>query len=93
MPHHQEFQKKQALARVSIDIAAIKSIANSSRLLPLGALLLAGSMSAMAQQSTGEADKTLKAVVVKEKAEAAEGKCSNKLAEKANKIGQKNHNN
>lgn len=74
MPHHQEFQKKQALARVSIDSKAIKSIANSSRLLPLGALLLAGSMSAMAQQSTGEADKTLKAVVVKEKAEAAEGK-------------------
>lgn len=74
MPHHQEFQKKQALARVSIDSEAIKSIANSSRLLPLGALLLAGSMSAMAQQSTGEADKTLKAVVVKEKAEAPEGK-------------------
>lgn len=74
MPHHQELQKKQALARVSIDSEAIKSIANSSRLLPLGALLLAGSMSAMAQQSTGEADKTLKAVVVKEKAEAPEGK-------------------
>lgn len=74
MLNHKKFQKNQALARISIDSEAIKSIANSSRLLPLGALLLAGSMSAMAQQNTSEADKTLKAVVVKEKAEAPEGK-------------------
>lgn len=37
-------------------------------------MLLAGSMSAMAQQTTVDADKTLKPVVVKEKAEAPEGK-------------------
>ncbi|MDD2881820.1 MAG: TonB-dependent siderophore receptor [Rhodoferax sp.] len=37
-------------------------------------MLLAGSMSALAQQATPAADKTLKAVVVKEKAEAPEGR-------------------
>lgn len=74
MSHYKKNQEKQDSTRVSIDGEAIKLIANSSRLLPLGALLLAGSMSAMAQQNTGEADKTLKAVVVKEKAEAPEGK-------------------
>lgn len=53
----------------------------SSALLPLGAMLLAGSMSAMAQQArTGSApagpDKTLAPVTVREKAEAPEGKDS-----------------
>lgn len=43
-------------------------------LLPLGAALLAGSMSAMAQPVTTEAAATLKPVIVKEKAEAPEGK-------------------
>lgn len=43
-------------------------------LLPLGALLLAGSMSAMAQQTASASDPTLKPVVVKERAEAPEGK-------------------
>ncbi len=50
---------------------------SSSPYLPLGALLLAGSlgsMGAMAQQSPAETDKTLKTVTVKEKAEAPEGK-------------------
>jgi catecholate siderophore receptor len=42
--------------------------------LPIGALLLAGSMSAMAQESASAYDKTLKPVVVKEKAEAPEGR-------------------
>ncbi|MDO8450632.1 MAG: TonB-dependent siderophore receptor [Rhodoferax sp.] len=37
-------------------------------------MLLAGSMNAMAQQTTADPDKTLKPVVVKEKAEAPEGK-------------------
>ena len=46
------------------------------QLLPIGAMLLAGSMSALAQQTTPTADKTLKAVVVKEKAEAPEGRDS-----------------
>lgn len=74
MHQHIKSQKNKPPALVSIAQTAIKSIANPSPLLPLGALLLAGSMSAMAQQNTGEADKTLKAVVVKEKAEAPEGK-------------------
>ena len=42
--------------------------------LPIAALLLAGSMSAMAQQTTPDEQKSLKPVVVKEKAEAPEGK-------------------
>ena len=45
-------------------------------LLPLGAMLLAGSMSAMAQPADAEAARTLKPVEVKEKAEAPEGKDS-----------------
>ena len=46
-----------------------------SPLLPLGAMLLAGSMGALAQSlPTAEADKALKTVTVKEKAEAPEGK-------------------
>lgn len=74
MLQNEKFHKKYASALVNMEYSAIKSIANSARIMPLGALLLAGSMSAMAQQSTGEADKTLKAVVVKEKAQAPEGK-------------------
>lgn len=71
--HKNNRERKQAPAPVSIAQPATISIA-SSPLLPLGALLLAGSMSAMAQQSTAETEKTLKAVVVKERAEAPEGK-------------------
>ncbi|WP_210545767.1 TonB-dependent siderophore receptor [Rhodoferax sp. PAMC 29310] len=43
-------------------------------ILPLGAALLAGSMSALAQQVDTNAAATLKPVIVKEKAEASEGK-------------------
>ena len=43
-------------------------------MLPLGAMLLAGSMTAMAQQAPADSTKTLAPVVVKEKAEAATGK-------------------
>ena len=43
-------------------------------MLPLGALLLASSLGAWAQQSPAEPDKTLKPVVVRERAEAPEGK-------------------
>lgn len=53
-------------------------------LLPLGAMLLAGSLSAMAQQApptASEADKSLKPVIVKEKAEAPEGKDSVRAVE------------
>ena len=53
----------------------------ASTLLPLGAMLLAGSMNAMAQQSppagtSSAADKTLNQVTVREKAETPEGKDS-----------------
>lgn len=48
----------------------------SGPLLPIGAMLLAGSMSALAQETTTAYDKTLKPVVVKEKAEAPEGRDS-----------------
>ncbi|MDO9197498.1 TonB-dependent siderophore receptor [Rhodoferax sp.] len=74
MSKRSKIQHKQALAHVSIAQPAIKLIAKSSPLLPLGAMLLAGSMNAMAQQTTADPDKTLKPVVVKEKAEAPEGK-------------------
>ena len=50
-------------------------------LLPLGAMLLAGSLSAMAQQGVPELDKSLKPVIVKEKAEAPEGKDSLRTTE------------
>lgn len=69
-----KIQQKQPLAPVFIGQPAIKQIAKSVPLLPLGALLLAGSMGAMAQQTTAESEKTLKPVVVKEKAVASEGK-------------------
>lgn len=45
-------------------------------LLPLGAMLLAGSMPSMAQQKAPDEEKTLKPVVIKEKAEAPEGRDS-----------------
>ena len=70
-----KFKQNRPLVLVNHAQEAINNIA-SSRLLPLGAMLLAGSMSAMAQQTTPDADKTLKAVVVKEKAEAPEGRDS-----------------
>ncbi len=50
-------------------------------LLPLGAMLLAGSLSSMAQQTALPEDKSLKPVVVKEKAEAPEGKDSLRATE------------
>ncbi|MDZ4074769.1 MAG: TonB-dependent siderophore receptor [Hylemonella sp.] len=46
----------------------------SSALLPLGAMLLAGSMSALAQTAETDGSKTLGTVIVKEQAEAPEGK-------------------
>lgn len=50
--------------------------ANSVPLLPLGAMLLAGSMGAMAQQANDAEVKTLKPVTIVEKAEEAQGKDS-----------------
>ena len=79
------YRKKRAVASVRHTQSAANNIASknaaSLALLPLGAMLLAGSMSAMAQQPpTGQAaaaaDKTLAPVTVREKAEAPEGKDS-----------------
>ncbi|MDT7521749.1 TonB-dependent receptor [Rhodoferax sp. TBRC 17198] len=50
--------------------------ANPATLLPLGAMLLAGSFSAVAQDTGTEAVKTLKPVTITEKAEEAQGKDS-----------------
>ncbi len=61
---------------------AIKPIA-SSALLPLGAMLLAGSMNAIAQQAVPESGKTLATVEVKEKAETPEAKTSLRATETA----------
>ena len=78
-------RKKRAVALVHHTLLDTNTIASknvaSLALLPLGAMLLAGSMSAMAQQPpTGQApagaDRTLTPVTVREKAEAPEGKDS-----------------
>lgn len=70
---YRKFKSKSTQVPVNHHKLATKSVANQS-LLPLGAMLLAGSMSAMAQQVPADASKTLAPVIVKEKAEAATGK-------------------
>jgi len=72
--HHPKRNQPSALANTAQ--AAITSIANPSKHLPLGALLLMGSLSAMAQTAAPSEEKTLKPVVIKERAEAPEGKDS-----------------
>ncbi|GAB4090502.1 TonB-dependent receptor [Hydrogenophaga soli] len=79
MRHTQKFKKKSAPALSKKAQAATEKIAINTTLLPLGALLLAGSVTAMAQ--TAPADKTLSTVVVKEAAEAPEGKDSVRATE------------
>ena len=78
MSPYRDLKKNVALALVSTSYLAPKPIATSpiatSPMLPLGAMLLAGSMTAMAQQAPADSTKTLAPVVVKEKAEAATGK-------------------
>lgn len=74
MSDRQRIPSQKARACVAIPQETKSSTASSSALLPLGALLLAGSMGAMAQSSTADTDKTLGTVVVKERAEAPEGK-------------------
>jgi catecholate siderophore receptor len=61
-------------------IAATKYSASSVTLLPLGAMLLAGSLGAMAQTAT-DGGKTLPTVTVTERAEAPEGKDSVRATE------------
>ena len=75
-----KFKKIEPLALVDIGLLARKNISKSP-LLPLGAMLLAGSMNALAQQTPSVSDKTLKAVVVTEKAEAPEGRDSVRAVE------------
>ncbi|MEY4736859.1 MAG: hypothetical protein RL302_1178 [Pseudomonadota bacterium] len=67
MPRALKFKSKRPAAPVKHARAATKTIA-SSALLPLGAMLLAGSMAAMAQTTAQEADdsKTLKTVTIKD---------------------------
>jgi catecholate siderophore receptor len=57
-------------------VAPRPTLLHTTPLLPLGAMLLAGSMSAMAQQADNAQVKTLKPVVITEKAEEAQGKDS-----------------
>lgn len=61
--------------------AAINKQASSVPLLPLGAMLLAGSVTAMAQTAPASVEKTLSTVTVKEAAEAPEGKDSIRATE------------
>ncbi len=74
MKNPQKFKENCPLALAESAQAATKSVAQRAVILPLGAVLLAGSMSAMAQQSDPNTAVTLKPVIIKEKAEAPEGK-------------------
>ena len=76
MTPRQAFKPKQTLAPVGTKHSATKTVANgfNTKHLPLGALLLMGSLGAMAQTSTPAETKTLKPVVIKETAVAPEGK-------------------
>lgn len=58
----------------STALPAFARTSASASLLPLGAMLLAGSMSALAQTTEPDGSKTLGTVIVKEQAEAPEGK-------------------
>ena len=74
MTQHQNSMQNKALPLVEAAQAAPHSIAKPVRHLPLGALLLMGSLSAMGQTASPDAERTLKPVVIKERAEAPEGK-------------------
>ena len=63
-----------AITRAILESSAIQLIAPRNAIVPLGVLLLAGSVSALAQSGPSDTEKTLKPTVVKERAEAAEGK-------------------
>ena len=74
MKYPQKFKENCPLALASTALPATQFIAPRAIVLPLGAVLLAGSMSALAQQSDTSTAVTLKPVIIKEKAEAPEGK-------------------
>ena len=77
MSRRKNLKQKTALAHIQTAPTAIK-IAASYGVLPLGAMVLAGSMGAMAQTAPTDV-KTLAPVTVKEKAEAPQGKDSIKV--------------
>ncbi len=74
MQASKKFIAKTTLEHTERAQAAINKSYFKHATLPLGALLLAGSLSSMAQDNTASTEVTLKAVVVKEKREAPEGK-------------------
>jgi catecholate siderophore receptor len=77
MTYRKASKQKKPLAPVSSIQSAINSVANGleAKHLPLGALMLMGSLGAVAQTSAPvETTKTLKPVVIKETAVAPEGK-------------------
>ncbi len=76
MNQRKAFMQNKPVALVKQAHAAINPIATAihAKHLPLGALLLMGSLGALAQTSTPGETKTLKTVVIKEQAEVAEGK-------------------
>lgn len=74
MTHHLRYTENKPPAFTNTAQAAITSIAHSGKHLPLGALLLMGSLGALAQATPAYDTRTLKPVVIKEQAETAEGK-------------------
>lgn len=88
MSRRKNFKQKQALTHVTPALEATKTVVNSNAqfaVLPLGAMLLAASVSGWAQTSTVP---TLEPVIVKEKAEMPEGKDA--LQTKKSSIGKGN---
>ncbi len=67
------FKRKATAALAPAPSSHARPLAGTA-LLPLGAMLLAGSMSALAQMAEPDGSKTLGTVIVKEQAEAPEGK-------------------
>jgi catecholate siderophore receptor len=79
------YPKKTLSNHASITLLATPATVKKSALLPLGAMLLAGSMSAMAQTVSDSTDKNLATVVVREQAESPQTK--NTLRTKETSIG------
>jgi catecholate siderophore receptor len=78
MPHRTNHKSNTKQTPSSPAHIATKVIAPSSAapraLIPIGAMLLAGSLSAAAQEPPADTHKTLSTVVITEKAEAPQGK-------------------
>lgn len=84
MSHRNTPARKRAAAlskRRAAAASTTPATASSAAFLPLGAMLLAGSVSAMAQSAPTGAEKSLPSVSVKAKAEAPEGKESLRATE------------